>query len=100
MKTDNQQYANGVKSSLETKSTELELRVIAARKQLNKEYKVNVSSSGLYGKKCNNLVGFDGLRNYLSLAEVEILLNLGRNQQIDKRNYTFGNGLRITLYVK
>ena len=100
MKTNEQQYANGVKSGLETKYTDLELRVIAARKQLNKDYKVNVCSAGFYGQKCNNLMGFNGLRNYLSLKEIEILLNLGNKQQTDKKHYLFGNGLRITLYVK
>ena len=100
MKTNEQQYTNGVKSGLETKYTNLELRVITARKQLNKDYKVNVYSAGFYGQKCNNLMGFNGLRNYLSLKEIEILLNLGNKQQIDKKHYLFGNDLRITLYVK
>lgn len=70
MKTNEQQYSNGVKSGLETKYTDLELRVIATRKQLNKDYKVNVCSTGFYGQKCNSLMGFNGLRNYLSLKEI------------------------------
>lgn len=100
MKTANQQYANVVKSSLEAKYTELELRKIKARKELNANYKVNLRiTDGWLGLK-NSLVGFHGLNNLLSLCEIEMLLSMARKQQINKKTYLFGTGVFITLYVK
>lgn len=100
MKTNDQQYANGVKSGLETKYTNLELREIKARKELNANYKVNLRiTDGWLGIK-NNLVGFHALHKLLSLCEIEMLLNMAKKQQTDKKVYPFGTGVFITLYVK
>jgi len=100
MNTNNQQYRSIVISSLETKFNGIELRKTKARKELNANYKVNLRiTDGWLGLK-NNLVGFRGLHNLLSLYEIEMLLSMARKQKIDKKTYLFGTGVFITLYVK
>jgi len=100
MKTDSQQCAQGVKSSLEAKSEHLKLRENELRKELNKEFKINLRITDKRIGLKNNLVGFSGLKKYFSLAEIEIMLRCGKSKGLDKYCVQWYKGVYITFYVK